>query len=619
MKKLITTPIYYVNAAPHIGHTYTTIIADTLARYYRLIGDDVIFSTGTDEHGEKIEISAKNSNKTPQEFSDEVSAKFKDLWDKFEISYDEFIRTTKKEHIKAVKYAFKKMFEKGDIYKGEYEGFYCVSCESFYTASQLIDNKFCPDCSKETKILKEESYFFKLSKYEDKLKQWLNEKDVITPASKKNEILNFINSGLKDLSITRTSFSWGIPLPDELNDNKHIIYVWLDALINYISILGYPKEDKMEFLSGAIQIVGKDILKFHAIYWPAFLMSLELPLPNKILSHGWWLVKKEKMSKSKGNSIDPLKIANLYGVDELRYYLLKEISFGQDGDFSEELLINKINSDLNNDLGNLLSRTIGMAKNYNDLDVIKLSGFEEELNLVEFYSKRSLEYLKKFEFSKYLEEIWNLIHLANATIAKYEPWNLIKNNKKQEALNIISLNVKILANVSILLSFAMPRVAKNIAYSLDINIDKNSFDEFIIKNKILSKRKLKPTSHIFKKIDKDEKKEEVKVNYIKIDEFKNLVIKVGEVLECERVEGSDKLLKFRIDLGDGDIRQIVSGIAKYYNPDDLIGKQICVLSNLKPAKIFKIQSEGMILSAESGDELSLITPLKRIKNGSIIG
>ena len=365
----LTTPIYYVNDVPHIGHAYTTIIADTIARYSRLKGIDTFFLTGTDEHGQKIEEAAKKRGKTPKEYADEISAKFKELWDEFEISYDKFIRTTDPEHEKGVKKAFLEMYKKGDIYKDYYEGHYCVSCESFIAPSQLVNGELCPDCGKPTRVIKEESYFFRLSKYQDKILRWLKEEKPILPESRANEVIRFVEEGLKDLSITRTSFEWGIKLPKELNDPKHVIYVWLDALFNYLTALGYGSEDESlvkKYWPANLHIVGKDILKFHAVYWPAFLMSIGYELPKKIAAHGWWTRDGEKMSKSKGNVINPKEVADAYGIENFRYFMLREVPFGADGDFSEKALIDRINNDLGNDLGNLLNRIIGMAYKYFD-------------------------------------------------------------------------------------------------------------------------------------------------------------------------------------------------------------------------------------------------------------
>ncbi len=631
----ITTPIYYVNDVAHIGHAYTTIIADMLARYSRLTGSKTFFLTGTDEHGQKIAQSAEQRGKTAKEYADEVSGKFKTLWNEFDITYDKFIRTTDEEHKHGVQKAFETMYNKGDIYKGEYEGFYCVSCETFFTEKQLIDEQFCPDCGKPTNIVKEESFFFKLSKYEDKLIEWYEQnEDCILPRAKKNEIINFVKGGLKDLSISRTSFDWGVKLPESLNEPKHVMYVWLDALMNYITALGYGKDEILmkDFWPAKIHLVGKDILRFHAIYWPAFLMSLELPLPKHIAAHGWWTRDGEKMSKSKGNVVDPKEVANAYGLDAFRYFMLREVPFGQDGDFSQKALMDRINSDLGNDLGNLLNRISGMSGKYFDFKVssIDVKKFhKKELDEVEAILDNVEGYLYKMQINRYLEDIWKVLTIANKAIGDYEPWTKMKEGCKDEAMALVALITNIMARVSLLLDSVMPEKTKKIAQSLGIEINTENYIKLLKNKELLSDTTITKVEQLFprieevlleqaKVIDISKTENEEIDNLITIDKFFETTLKIGTIVEALEVPKSKKLLKLQVDLGEGRNRQILAGIKEFYNAADLVGTQACVVANLKPAKLMGMLSEGMLLAAKDENGLSLIRPETPKKIGTKI-
>ena len=628
----ITTPIYYPSTNLHIGNTYTTVAADAIARFKRLTGHEVMFLTGTDEHGQKIERIANEKGITPKEHVDEIVAGIKDLWKMMNISYDKFIRTTDDYHVKAVQEIFKKLYDQGDIYKDSYEGLYCTPCESFWTETQLVNGN-CPDCGRPVEKAKEEAYFFKMSKYADRLIQYIEEHpDFIQPESRKNEMLNnFLRPGLQDLCVSRTSFTWGIPVSF---DEKHVIYVWIDALSNYITALGYGQENQelyKKFWPADVHLIGKDILRFHTIYWPIMLMALGLELPKQVFGHGWLLVDGGKMSKSKGNVVDPVVLVNMFGADAVRYYLLREIPFGSDGLFNNEIFIKKVNTDLANDLGNLLSRTIAMVYKYFD-GVIQAPTCKEDIddeliNLALSTPGKVEASIDALKIPEALESIWTLISRANKYIDETTPWILAKDEEKKERLGTVLYNLlETLRFVSVMISPFLTETSAKINAQLNTKVTTwESLKEF---NGTVAGDKVVKGDVIFPRIDVEEKlaelealkpapvkpaNEELVKNPIKeeitIDDFDKIDLRVVKVLECEPVKKAKKLLKLKVDLG-GEERQVISGIAQYYKPEELVGKYVVLVANLKPVKLRGELSQGMILAAAPSDdsELLLVNP-----------
>lgn len=632
----ITTPIYYVNDVPHIGHAYTTLVADTIARYQRQMGKDTFFITGTDEHGQKVAQAAEEQGMTPLAYADQVVQRFRKCWDVYQLSHNDFIRTTEPRHERVVQEIIQQVYDNGDIYEGEYEGWYSTTSETFFTDTEAEAMNYM-DSGKKMQRMKEKNYFFRLTKYAQPLLDHIEKHpNFIRPHNRRNEVISFIKGGLQDLSISRskTSLSWGVPLPF---DENHVIYVWIDALINYISVLKDKPEERWKYWQNAVHLIGKDILRHHAIYWPALLMSAGIDLPQQIYAHGWWTIDGKKMSKSLGNVVDPFDMAERYGTDIFRYFLLRETAFGQDGDFSETAVVKRVNYDLANDLGNLLNRSITMVCRYRQ-GVVPQTNQHDLKETAEEVVRKYQDRMNDFDFQNGLAAIWELVKRANQYVQEQKPWELAKADAHADQLNAVLYNLLEASRfATVLLAPVMPNKVKEMWRQLKLEgqpaeqqIHHLKWGEFphgiqleepepiFPRIKAESKKKKENRKKMETPHPSTSKKEQTPAaNVITIDDFAKVQLRIAEVLDAEKVENADRLLKLQIQIGE-EKRQLVAGIAKWYTPEEMIGKKIVVVANLKPAKIRGVESNGMLLAAKTGDALSIVTVERDLPSGASV-